>query len=88
LGRPEPQAQCRIADEYDAAQARGEVATGRDGPGAGILKGNTKAKVGDIGLSSKLVHAARLISVNAAQARGEVQNEMKDRQTTVPVAAR
>ncbi len=30
-------------DEYDAAQERGEVSTGRDGPGAGVLNGNAKA---------------------------------------------
>ena len=30
----------RLANEYDAAQERGEVSTGRDGPGAGVLNGN------------------------------------------------
>ncbi len=46
----ECRAQIRLADEYDAAQERGEVATGRDGPGAGISDGKAKATVADIGL--------------------------------------
>ena len=51
----------RIADEYDAAQARGDVANGRDGPGAGVLNGNAKATAAEIGLSRKDIHEARQI---------------------------
>jgi hypothetical protein len=50
-----------LADEYDAAQERGEVASGRDGPGAGVADGNAKATAADVGLSRKDVHEARLI---------------------------
>ena len=39
----EAAAERRLADEYDAAQERGEIATGRDGPGAGVTDGNAKA---------------------------------------------
>ena len=48
----------RLADEYDAAQERGEVASGRDGPGAGVLNGNAKATAEDIGLTRKAIHDA------------------------------
>ena len=51
----------RLADEYDAAQDRGEVATGRDGPGAGVSDGNAKVTAAEIGLSRKDIHEARQI---------------------------
>jgi hypothetical protein len=51
----------RLADEYDAAQERGEIATGRDGPGAGVSNGNAKATAADIGLTRKQMHEARII---------------------------
>ena len=37
-------AQCRLADEIRRGTGKGEVATGRDGPGAGVFNGNAKAK--------------------------------------------
>lgn len=49
----------KLANEYDAAQERGEVSTGRDGPGAGVLDGNAKATVTDLGLTKQQVHEAR-----------------------------
>jgi hypothetical protein len=57
------QAECRLADEYDAAQERGEVA------GHGGNRGNQFAKVpagndataADLGLSRKDIHEARQI---------------------------
>lgn len=54
----EAQAKRRIANEYDAAQERGEVASGRP---KSIPGGNTSATVADIGISSKDIH-----DVNAA----------------------
>jgi hypothetical protein len=57
----EAQAKCRLADEYDAAQERGEVASGRDGPGAGVSNGNAKATVAEIGITRKEIHDARLV---------------------------
>jgi hypothetical protein len=57
----EAEAKRRLADEYDAAQERGEVASGRDGPGAGVSDGNAKATVADIGITRKEIHDARLV---------------------------
>lgn len=57
----ESEAKRRLADEYDAAQERGEIATGRDGPGAGVLNGNAKATAAEVGLSRKDIHEARTI---------------------------
>jgi hypothetical protein len=54
----EAQAKRRLADEYDAAQERGEVATGWPKT---ILGGNTSATVAEIGLSSNEIHDARVI---------------------------
>ena len=50
------QAQRRLADEYDAAQERGEVSSGRP---KSLPDGNTSSTVADIGLTSKEVHQAR-----------------------------
>jgi hypothetical protein len=55
----EARAKERLADEYDAAQARGEVATGRDGPGAGVAGVNAKATAADLGLRRDEIHEAR-----------------------------
>jgi hypothetical protein len=55
----EAMAKRRLADEYDAAQLRGEVASGRP---KSIPDENTfVATVADIGLSSKDIHEARQI---------------------------
>ena len=54
----EAQAKRRLADEYDAAQERGEVATGRP---KSISGGNTSATVAEIGLTSLQIHEARII---------------------------
>jgi hypothetical protein len=51
----------RLADEYDAAQERDEVSTGRNGPAAGVLNGNAKATAKEVGLSRKEIHEARQI---------------------------
>ena len=48
----------RLADEYDAAQERGEVSSGRP---KSLPDGNTSATVADVGLSSKDIHEARQI---------------------------
>ncbi|MFH6786806.1 hypothetical protein [Methylobacterium sp. MA0201] len=63
----------RLADEYDAAQERGEVASGRDGPGAGVSDGNAKATVTDLGLTRKQVHEARQIRNAEAVAPGRAR---------------
>lgn len=48
----------RLADEVDAAQDRGDVATGREG-NAGRSSGERPATVAELGLTRKQVHEAR-----------------------------
>jgi hypothetical protein len=60
----EAQAKRRLADEYDAAQERGEAATRQNNPGTGghVPDGNMPpATAADLGLSRKDIHDARLI---------------------------
>ena len=52
----------RLSDEWNAAQERGEVATGRDGPGAGVLNGNAKATAKDTGVTRKMIHEGRALN--------------------------
>jgi hypothetical protein len=66
----ETAARRRLADEVDAAQERGELATGRDGPGAGVLHGNAKATAADIGLSRKEIYGDRKLRDAEAKAPG------------------
>lgn len=54
-----PRAWRRLADEYDAAQDRGEVKG--HGNKSDIPKQNITPTVTDIGLSSKEIHEARII---------------------------
>ena len=56
----EAMAKRRLADEYDAAQERGEVATQRDGGRPSQTEG-LKATVAEIGLTHKEIHEARQI---------------------------
>jgi hypothetical protein len=53
----EAQAKRRLADEYDAAQARGEVA--ERGKPVNVPDGNIKPTTADLGLSRKDIHEAR-----------------------------
>jgi hypothetical protein len=55
----ESRAKRRLADEYDAAQERGEVAG--QGKPVNIPDGNIKATVEDLGLTRKDIHEARQI---------------------------
>jgi hypothetical protein len=65
----EAQAKRRLADEYDAAQERGEVAKGRP---KSIPEQNTfQPTVSDIGLTSKEIHEARELR-DAEQSRATV----------------
>jgi len=52
------QAKRRLADEYDAAQERGEVATRAD---QNLLPEQKKVSVVDLGLTHKDIHEARVI---------------------------
>lgn len=51
----------RLADEYDAAQERGEVVGPKDGQHFAVPNGNGKATAADLGLSRKAIHEAREI---------------------------
>jgi hypothetical protein len=58
----ETRAQCRLADEYDAAQERGEVkGRGNKSGKSNIPNENNTPTVEDIGLTSKQVHNARAV---------------------------
>jgi hypothetical protein len=72
------QAKRRLADEYDAAQERGEVASGRDGPGAGVSNGNAKAIVAEIGITRKEIHDARLVRDAEAADPGIVRRTVEE----------
>jgi hypothetical protein len=72
----EAQAKRRLADEYDAAQERGEVATGRPKT---IPGGNTSATVAEVGLSSKEIHEARIIRDAEAAEPGIVRRVLDDK---------
>jgi len=51
---------CRLADEYDAAQERGEV-VGRKGGGDTTVPVRNAATAADVGLSRKQIHEARAV---------------------------
>jgi len=72
----EARAKIRIAAEYDAAQARGEVAKGRP---KSLPDGNTSATVEEIGLSSKEIHEARKLAAAEARAPGIVERAIAAR---------
>jgi len=57
----EARAQCRLADEYDAAQERGELSTGGNPNLPNRSQTERLATVEDVGLTRKQVHEARLI---------------------------
>jgi len=58
----EARAKRRLADEYDAAQARGEVARGREGRGLSVARDNAQiATAADLGLRRDQIHEARQI---------------------------
>ncbi len=67
----ESAAHIRLADEYDAAQRRGEVAS--DGGDRTSLPAGNTATVADIGLTSKEVHNSRQLRNAAAAYPGLVQ---------------
>jgi hypothetical protein len=58
----EAAAQCRLADEYDAAQARGEIATHSFGnPQIVPVRNDLPLTAAEVGLSGKIVHEARRV---------------------------
>jgi len=57
----EARAKRRLADEYDAAQARGEVIGAHDGARKRVDDANAIASAADLGLRRDQIHDARLI---------------------------
>lgn len=79
----ESQAKRRLADEYDAAQERGEVQAAGGNRGnqhvAIIPDGKNAATVSDIGLSSKQIHEARQIRDAEEREPGIVKRAVDER---------
>lgn len=75
----EAQAKRRLADEYDAAQERGEV--GQEGRPKTVPVGNgfTPATVTDLGLTRKQVHEARQIRDAEAADPGVIRRTLNAR---------
>ncbi|NKK85538.1 hypothetical protein GFL80_14970 [Rhizobium leguminosarum bv. viciae] len=71
----EARAKRMLADEYDAAQERGEVAT--KGKPVNVPDGNVKATAADFGLSRKDVHEARLIRDAEAADPGVIRRALE-----------
>jgi hypothetical protein len=68
----EAAAKRRLADEYDAAQERGEIAA--HGRNSDVQLGNvTPASAADIGISRKAIHEARIIRDAESNAPGVVK---------------
>lgn len=73
----ESQAKIRLADEYDAAQERGEVAS--QGKPVNIPDGNVLPTAADIGLTPKQVHEAREIRDAERDDPGVVRRTIDER---------
>lgn len=100
----EAKAKRRLADEYDAAQERGEVATRQNNPGSvgHVPEQNMPpATAADLGLSRKGIHEARIIrdaeeaepgivaaTIEAAVAAGEEPTRAKVRRAAEAAAKR
>lgn len=76
----EASAKRRLADEYDAAQERGEVATRQNNPGSmgHVDDANMPATAADLGLRRDEIHEARMIR-DAEEAHPGIVRETLDR---------
>ena len=73
----EARAKMRLADEYDAAQARGEVASGNRAKDFGVLSDNAKpATAKDLGFNRREIHEARKLRDAEAEEPGFVKNTL------------
>jgi len=77
----EAAAKRRLADEYDAAQARGEIARlGTNQSDLGVSNRNTRpSTAADVGLSRKAIHDARLIRDAEVADPGLVRRTLDER---------
>ncbi|MDP4004140.1 hypothetical protein [Methylobacterium sp. NEAU K] len=74
----ESQAKRRLADEYDAAQQRGEVAV-QGQHAAHVPDGNMRAAVTDLGLTRKAIHEARQLRDAEAADPGVIRRTLDAR---------
>ena len=77
----------RLADEYDAAQERGEVQTPGGARNFNVPKQNNEPTVDDIGLTRKEVHEARLIRDAEIAEPGIVRLTNEDKRRAVITSA-
>ena len=75
----EAQAKRRLADEYDAAQARGEVAGHGGGRNFKVADSNVETTTADLGLRRDEIHEARQIRDAEAADPGVVRRALDDR---------
>lgn len=75
----EAMAKRRLADEYDAAQQRGEVAKASTGRPKSVPDGNDLPTAADIGLSRKDIHEARQVRDAEALDPGIVHRTVTER---------
>ena len=75
----EARAKRRLADEYDAAQARGEVARHGGGRNFKVGDGNVETTAADLGLRRDQIHEARQIRDAEAAEPGIVRRALNER---------
>lgn len=75
----EARAKRRLADEYDAAQERGEVVGAHDGARKRVEDSNAIATTADLGLRRDEIHEARIIRDAEAADPGVVRRALDDR---------
>lgn len=75
----EARAKRRLADEYDAAQARGEVAGHGGGRNFKVADGNVETTTADLGLRRDEIHEARQIRDAEAADPGVVRRALDER---------
>ncbi|SLN77196.1 MULTISPECIES: hypothetical protein [Roseobacteraceae] len=75
----EARAKRRLADEYDAAQARGEVAGHGGGRNFKVANGNVETTTADLGLRRDQIHEARQLRDAEAVDPGIVRRTLDER---------
>lgn len=74
----EAQAKRRLADEYDAAQERGEVKSNGGARNFTVPKQNSEPSAADIGLSRKDIHEARIIRDAEKESPGIIRRALDE----------
>lgn len=73
----ESQAKSRLADEYDAAQERGEVVSSHNGAQKRVVEGNAILTSSDLGLRRDQIHEARQVR-DAVKAKPDILEKTTD----------